>query len=559
MTNGQQPFVEESPAATPPSAAVSCVHAERCGGCPLIALPYTDQLAAKRARVSDALCPYPSLASVLVQPIAAADRIEQYRIRAKLVVGAPARIGLYTGPGHELVDIPGCRVLSPALLAASETLRALLRKPPAESGAALLAYTRRGQGALCAVDLRETRAEEHARVLVTLIVARERPLVRSELVQAARALSDACPQIAGVAVSYRAASAVQLLGSEPELLIGSAHTLDRIGGHLHEASFGSFVQTHREQAGKLHSHVVQELGSALGGLPSRHVLELYAGSGAMGFSLAAAGARVTLAEQRRPAAKAAQASAVLHGSDRIVTLHGDAAETAERLAASGQRFDAVLVNPPRRGISPRARAAIAALAPRAIAYVSCNPLTLARDLDAWTRLGFAAARIQPLDMMPLTEEVESFALLVPRAEPSPRILFEDEELLVVDKPAHESTTPQGERSGSLLERVRSLPGANEAVPIHRLDAETSGVCLFAKHPRFVAAAARLLTDGEKRYVALVRGLTSTKGVVNRPLREAGAEIRARTRYRRLSIAGGHSLVAVLPDQGRKHQIRRHLA
>jgi 23S rRNA (uracil1939-C5)-methyltransferase len=205
------------------------------------------------------------------------------------------------------------------------------------------------------------------------------------------------------------------------------------------------------------------------------------------------------------------------------------------------------------------RAALAALAPEAVAYVSCNPLTLARDLDALARLGLVAARMQPLDMMPLTEEVETIALLRPAPVPSPRVLYEDDRLLVVDKPAHESTTPQGERTGSLLDRVRRLPGCGDAVPVHRLDADTSGVCWFARHASFVEELAALLTFSSKRYLALVRGVTSAKGAVNRALREGGSEIPARTRYRRLEVCGGHSLLEVHPEQGRKHQVRRHLA
>jgi 23S rRNA (uracil1939-C5)-methyltransferase len=85
------------------------------------------------------------------------------------------------------------------------------------------------------------------------------------------------------------------------------------------------------------------------------------------------------------------------------------------------------------------------------------------------------------------------------------------------------------------------------------------LCLFARRPREAAGHAKSLADGEKEYVALVRGITSAKGVVNRPLLDGTREQQARTRYRRLAVTAGHSLVAVRPDQGRKHQIRRHFA
>jgi tRNA/tmRNA/rRNA uracil-C5-methylase (TrmA/RlmC/RlmD family) len=154
---------------------VRCEHADPCGGCPLIALPYRDQLETKRARVAHALARHPTLASMTTLPVTPADPFVGYRTRAKLVVGSAeggtaAALGLFgKGGGHRVVDLPGCRVLSPALAVAAAGVRAAILAAPLDSPLAPLGTSERS--ALRAVDLREV-VDGAARVLVTFVVQR---------------------------------------------------------------------------------------------------------------------------------------------------------------------------------------------------------------------------------------------------------------------------------------------------------------------------------------------------------------------------------------------------
>lgn len=544
---------------------VSCEHADRCGGCPVIALPYGEQLGLKRGRVVQSASRYQSLDLVYTEPVHPADPITEYRTRAKLIVAPSGKLGLYAkGGGHQVIDIPQCRVVSPVISAVAAQLRARIvaDEASAEGPGPLAPFDVATRGPLRAVDLREVRTDDgEPRVLVTLVVQRDRAPDRAVYEQLAAELANEESRIVGIALNFHDGESPQILGSETVVVHGVASFPDRIGRASHQATYGSFVQAHRGQAERVHATVIDVLGIGRTRDDRRpKVLDLYGGSGAIALAVAQAGADVHLVESFAPAVAHVEEAARKSG----LPVHGEAADVASalrRFIEQKQSFDAAVVNPPRRGMSPLARELVARMEIPLVAYVSCDPDTLARDLDHLTRLGYSVTTLRPLDMIPLTDEVETIALLRRMGLPTPRVAWEDDELLIVEKGAHEPTTPQGEYGSSLIARARRLPGASEAVPVHRIDVGTSGLVMLVKKPELAAKWQQVVAaeSARKIYVAGARGVTPSKGAITRDLREDGKMYPARTRYRRLAVASGHSVLRVVPEQGRTHQIRRHLA
>jgi 23S rRNA (uracil1939-C5)-methyltransferase len=194
-------------------------------------------------------------------------------------------------------------------------------------------------------------------------------------------------------------------------------------------------------------------------------------------------------------------------------------------------------------------------------YVSCEPLTLARDLSDLALRGLGAERLLPFDMIPLSGEIETVAMLRPRAAPPPLVLHRDEEILAVMKPPHDamSLRSAGKLTAPFAQGVRRLPGAEQATPVHHLEEGASGIAVFALRSSDAGRLSGAVAAAEKHYTALVRGVVREKGSIRRSVRAEGRSEQARTRYARRAVVGGHSLVTARPDEERTDQVTRHLA
>ncbi len=183
--------------------------------------------------------------------------------------------------------------------------------------------------------------------------------------------------------------------------------------------------------------------------------------------------------------------------------------------------------------------------------------------------------------MPLSDS--NTASIVCAANPL-REIYRDQWLLVVHKPAglllHRSPIDRHETEFA-LQYARALNGGEHVYPVHRLDRPTSGLLVFARDPETASILGKALMAGEvsKTYLALVRGWTPEEGEIDHTLREQATDRRCKdepqplreafTRYRRLATteipvtierypASRYSLVALYPQTGRKHQLRRHM-
>jgi len=165
----------------------------------------------------------------------------------------------------------------------------------------------------------------------------------------------------------------------------------------------AFAQASTEGEAQLRERVAAWAAPAGG-----RVVELYAGLGALTAGLAREAGEVVAVESSREACELLERNAVALGGG-VRPLAGDAEQVLRRLVAAGERFEVAVLDPPREG-SPRVAPLLAALGVARVVYVSCDPMTLARDLRGLVQQGFRLERAVGLDLMPQTFHLEAIAL-----------------------------------------------------------------------------------------------------------------------------------------------------
>ena len=197
------------------------------------------------------------------------------------------------------------------------------------------------------------------------------------------------------------------IGSKTELLFGSAELAETVCGLKFNVGAHSFLQVNPEQTQKLYLAAA----NALNLTANDDVADVFCGIGTISLLLAQRARSVLGIEAVPPAVKDARRNAKLNNIKNAEFICENAETALPRLVAEGKRFSAILLDPPRRGAEKPALDAIVNSGAERIAYVSCNPATLARDCKILAAAGYAPMSVQPVDMFPMTHHVETVALL----------------------------------------------------------------------------------------------------------------------------------------------------
>ena len=368
-----------------------------CGACSLMHAKYSAQLELKRIIVEDAMHRIGGFGNVSVPPVLGMTGPLRYRNKAVFPFGnrnGRVVFGCYGRKSHNLIPIDDC------LLQANDTITVMKTVCKWANAFGIEAYSPGSKGILRNAVIRITDGG----IMVVVVTTGALPH-RDELVSM---LTEALPAVRSIIHNINPDDTNLVMGRKSRTVFGSPTVTDRLCELRFDVSAESFLQVNPSETLKLYSVAIDALDIK----PTDSVIDLYCGIGTISL-LAAQRAKNVLGIEVVPSAiENAKANAIKNGITNAEFICGAVEDVIPKLLTSEkQDFTSLILHPPRKGADPKAIEAIIASGIPRIAYISCNPATLARDCKLLSSAGYTLEQIRPVDMFPETEHVETVVLM----------------------------------------------------------------------------------------------------------------------------------------------------
>ena len=368
----------------------------RCGGCTGRHMTYEATLEAKRRQVQDCFQRIAGISIEVPGPLGM-EHPFGYRNKTSLPVGGTAEnpvLGFFAPRSHAVIPVSRCpNAMSPANEIAAVFLQWIrqYRLPPYQEES--------HHGLLRHLIIRVNRRGES---MVTVVGNGQPPACVRQLIQSLIPLNT-------VSVYWNEnRDRTNVILSDRFLLLSGRKTLsDTLCGLTFELSPASFFQVNPLQTEKLYAEALTMASLK----PTETLCDVYCGVGTMTLMMAPHCRRALGIEVVSAAVENAASNAKVNRIENAEFLAGAAEAVLPRLVEDGFRPDAIVVDPPRKGLDPAVIRAIAHAAPSRVIYVSCNPATLARDAGLFRENGFMVNRVQPVDMFAWSSGIETACLL----------------------------------------------------------------------------------------------------------------------------------------------------
>ncbi|MEG7531314.1 MAG: 23S rRNA (uracil(1939)-C(5))-methyltransferase RlmD [Hungatella sp.] len=372
-----------------------CPVFKQCGACQMLSMPYEQQLEAKQKTVEDLLKKY-----CTVRPITGMKEPYHYRNKVHAVFGhqkGAVISGVYKANSHDIVPVERCMIEDEKADEIIGTIRGMLksfkiRTYDEDSGYGLLRHVLVKRGF--------TTGE----IMVVLVMASPIFPSRNNFIQVLR---EKHPEITTIIQNVNDRNTSMVLGDKEKTLYGKGYIEDVLSGCTFRISSKSFYQINPVQTEFLYDKAISL--AALTGKET--VIDAYCGIGTIGIIAGNKAGKVIGVELNKDAIRDAVQNAKCNQIANIQFYNHDAGAFMTGMASQGEKVDVVFMDPPRSGSTKEFIDSVAVLHPDRVIYISCNPVTLERDLQYFKKKGYGAKEAWPFDLFPQTGHCEVVCLL----------------------------------------------------------------------------------------------------------------------------------------------------
>lgn len=370
----------------------------KCGGCQLQHIDYTSQLALKRKNVYDAVKRIGGVTDPTVNKCIPSPSQWGYRNKTSLPVqndrSQKLITGFYKKRSHDIVPFKGCPILLPKL---ESNVTSIIRDL---KDAGFQGWNEKNNNLIGFIRHLVFRTSRFTDQSLCAVVA-GRSANKNEIQKLKNIAAGHSNNIRGMVFNENKSKGNFIWGDKFSSIYGDSIMQETLDKYKFNLEVSSFFQINPEQTLNLYKYA-SKLST---GESFENILELYSGVGTLTAFLSENAKHVTAVEEWPPASKYLKINAELNELENITSYSGSAEDISEAL--SKEKFDTVVLDPPRTGCNPRVIGSIIKIAPQKIVYVSCAPATLARDIKILISQGYIIKNIQPFDMFPQTGHIET--------------------------------------------------------------------------------------------------------------------------------------------------------
>ena len=386
---------------SPARVEARCLKARACGGRQIQPLDYTKQLEYKENKVGGLLERVGKIRDYVMEPIIGMEEPWHDRNKAQFPVGKDKDgkiiTGFYAGRTHSIVPLDKCFIQHPL----NEQIMSIVQRWMEEFN--ISSYDEVShKGLVRHIFTRIGKYTEE--VMVCLVINGKKIPKEAELIERLKQI----PGIKSICLNVNRENTNVILGKDIQCLWGQPYITDKIGEISYRISPLSFFQVNPIQTQKLYATALEYAGLT----GKETVWDLYCGIGTISLFLAQAAKKVYGVEIVPEAIRDAQENARLNHIENAEFFVGKAEEVLpEQYEKNGVYADVIVVDPPRKGCDEKLLACMVQMAPETIVYVSCDPATLARDLNYLSNHGYKVKKVRCTDMFPHSVHVETVVLM----------------------------------------------------------------------------------------------------------------------------------------------------